>query len=112
MPGDVMVSPAVDVHTGFPFAFFDADRHVPNEIDFGRLPETFSLDLGLYRDFTLTTLERPGKLRFGIRVYNLTNHFNPRDASLGESEDQKQAVLFGFLNNAGRTYRATATFSF
>jgi hypothetical protein len=106
------VSPALDVHTGFPFAFFDADRHVPNEIDFGRLPQTVTLDLGLYRDFRLAAVERQARLRLGLRFYNLTNHFNPRDADLGENETETAPLLKGFLNNAGRAYRLSAVFSF
>jgi hypothetical protein len=108
----IMVSPALDVHTGFPFAFFDADRHVPNEIDFGRLPQTVSLDLGLYRDFRLRALEPQARLRLGLRVYNLTNHFNPRDANLGENATETAPLLKGYLNNAGRAYRLSAVFSF
>ncbi|HYM00541.1 MAG TPA: hypothetical protein VEZ90_16420, partial [Blastocatellia bacterium] len=108
----IIAAPAIDVHTGFPFAFFDADRHVPNETDFGRLPRTVSVDLGLYRDFGVRAFDRPGKLRVGVRVYNLTNHFNPRDAQLGENEEQSKPVLLGYLNNAGRTYRASLMFNF
>jgi hypothetical protein len=108
----LMVSPALDVHTGFPFAFFDADRHVPNEIDFGRLPQTVSLDLGLYRDFRLAANDPKAHLRLGLRFYNLTNHFNPRDADLGENVTETAPLLKGFLNNAGRTYRLSAVFSF
>ena len=107
-----VMSPGFDVHTGFPFAFFDADRHVPNEIDFGRLPQTVSLDLGLYRDFRVAAIEPQARLRLGVRVYNLTNHFNPRDANLGENATETAPVVKGFLNSAGRTYRLSAVLSF
>jgi hypothetical protein len=108
----VAVSSALDVHTGFPFAFFDADRHVPNETDFGRLPHTVSLDLGLYRDFRIAVIRPQARLRLGLRVYNLTNHFNPRDANLGENVTETAPLLKGFLNSAGRTYRLSAILSF
>ena len=108
-PAQLTLSTALDLHTGFPMAFFDADRHVPNDIDFGRYPWTVSLDMGLHRDFSLKAFDRPNKLRVTVAVYNLTNHFNPRDVSLGESEDQKAPLLKGFLNPVGRTYRAGIT---
>ncbi|HJQ25724.1 MAG TPA: hypothetical protein VKA60_17525 [Blastocatellia bacterium] len=110
--GGVFVSPALDLHTGFPFGFVDADNHVPNEVDFGRFPLSVSLDLGLHREMTLKAFDRRAKLQLGIKVYNLTNHFNPRDAQMGESEDQKLPVLNGLLNGPGRTYRASATLGF
>jgi hypothetical protein len=107
----ISVSPALDVHTGFPFAFFDADRHVPNETDFGRLPDTVSFDLGLYRDFRFAALRPQARLRLGLRVYNLTNHFNPRDANMGENETETAPLLKGFLNSTGRTYRLSVILS-
>jgi hypothetical protein len=115
VPGSVMISPAVDVHTGFPYAFFDADNKVPNDVDFGRFPRTFSLDMGLYRDLKVMAFDRQGRLRLGVRVYNLTNHFNPRDVELdhGHSDEtEDQLFLKGYFNGARRTYRASATFNF
>ena len=115
VPGGVIVSPALDVHTGFPYAFFDADNKVPNEVDFSRFPRSFSLDMGLYRDLKVMSFDRQGRLRVGVRVYNLTNHFNPRDVELdhGHTEDsEEQLFVKGFFNGARRTYRATATFTF
>jgi hypothetical protein len=115
VPGSVTVSPALDVHTGFPYAFFDADNKVPTEVDFSRFPRTFSLDMGLYRDLKVMAFDRQGRLRLGVRVYNLTNHFNPRDVELdhGHSEEtQDQLFLKGYFNGVGRSYRASATFNF
>ena len=110
-----MVSPALDVHTGFPYAFFDADNKVPTEVDFSRFPRTFSLDMGLYRDLKVMAFDRQGRLRLGLRVYNLTNHFNPRDVELDHGHSQEtedQLVLKGYFNGARRTFRASATFNF
>lgn len=115
VPGRLMVSPALDVHTGFPYAFFDADNKVPAEVDFSRFPKHFSLDMGLHRDLSLTAFDRQTRLRLGVRVYNLTNHFNPRDVELDHGhtqETQGQQFLKGYFNGAHRTYRASATFSF
>ena len=114
LPGDFMVMPALDVHTGFPFGFIDADNTIPGKADFGRYPRWVSLDLGFHRDFKLEAFDRPSKLRLGFRVYNVTNHFNPRDVLVSEieTETQKTPLLDGFLNGPGRGYRASISFSF
>lgn len=114
LPGDFMVTPALDVHTGFPFGFIDADNTIPGKADFGRYPRWVSLDLGFYRDFKLDAFDRASKLRLGFRVYNVTNHFNPRDVLVSEieTETQKTPLLDGFLNGPGRAYRASLSFSF
>lgn len=111
-PGRLVISPAFETRTGFPFAFFDADNNVAGEADFGRFPRTLSLDLGLARDFTVDWFTRQGTLRLGFRVYNLTNHFNPRDVRLDESEDETEPVVDRFLNGVRRTLRAKAVFTF
>jgi hypothetical protein len=112
MPGEVLASPAIDLRTGFPFAFVDADANVTPIPDFGRFPRFASIDLGLHRDFALNPFDRAGKLRLGFSVYNLANRFNPREALMGETPDQKLPVLRGFLNSSGRAFRAAAVFSF
>ena len=114
MPGQLMIAPALDVRTGFPFGFIDADNTIPGKADFGRYPRWVSLDLGIYRDFKLDAFEKASKLRVGLRVYNLTNHFNPRDVLVSEIETEtlKTPLVEGFLNGPGRAYRASVSFSF
>jgi hypothetical protein len=114
MPGKVLVMPALDVHTGFPFGFTDADNRIPGRADFGRFPRTVSLDLGVSRDVEIRAFERPARLRLGLRVFNVTNHFNPRDVELGDihTETEDRPIFKGFVNGAGRTYRAHVMLSF
>ena len=111
-PWKVMTSPGLDVHSGFPFSFTDASNHVAPEADFGRYPRSASLDLGMHRDFDLSELGRNGKLRLGVRVFNLTNHFNPRGVDVTEDETEKSPVLRGFFDSPGRTYRASIVVNF
>jgi hypothetical protein len=108
----VTVLPALDVHTGFPFAFIDASSSVAPEADFARYPRVASLDLSLRRDFNLGSAANGKKLRLGVTIFNLTNHFNPRDADTTEDENEERPVLRGFLNGAGRSYRVSAVFNF
>ena len=113
-PLGVLITPALDVHTGFPFAFVDASGTVPSETDFGRFPRTVTLDIGLFRDVSFKTLDRHATLRLGLKVFNVTNHFNPNDAYLGEAEAEagRVPVLKGFLDGSGRSYRVSAVFNF
>lgn len=112
LPGSFLVTSAMEVHTGFPYAFVDGDSKVAAEADFGRFPTAFTLDAAVYRDFTFKALDRAGRLRLGLKVYNITNHFNPRDAHLGENDAQTGPEFKGFLDGPARTYRLHATFSF
>ena len=61
-PWRLMLSPGLDIHSGFPFSFTDASNHVAPEADFGRYPRSASLDLGVHRDFDLSELGRNGKV--------------------------------------------------
>ena len=112
LPGGFILSPAFEARTGHIFSFTDGDGDVPNEAEFGRLPRLISLDLGGYRDFKVRTLSREGALRLGFKIYNLTNHFNPRDALVGENSEETAAEFKGFLNNFGRSYRVSLTLDF
>ena len=112
VPGGVTFTPSVDIHSGFPYAFVDADANVAPIPDFGRFPRFASIDLGLRRDFGLTTFDHQARLRLGFAVYNLANRFNPREAQMGETEDQKLPVLRGFLNGSSRSYRVTTVLTF
>ena len=111
-PWGIRMSPALDVHTGFPFSFTDASNHVAPEADFGRYPRSVSLDLEVHHDFEVSELGRNGRLRLGLRVFNITNHFNPRGVDLDEDEEEKNPVLRGFFDNPGRTYRASLLLNF
>lgn len=112
IPGKFTLMPAVDVHSGFPFAFTDADNQIASDAEFGRFPRTATVDLGLNRDFNLRTFDRQGNLRLGLRIYNLLNHFNPRDVEVTEDEHESEGRISRFLNGARRTYRVTLVYSF
>jgi hypothetical protein len=91
LPMRVVVSPAIDWRTGFPYSLQDEYRHfigTPNSL---RLPPYFSLDLTTFKTFDLFRQ----KMDLGLQVFNLTNHFNPRDviAVVG-------SPLFGTLTNS------------
>jgi hypothetical protein len=67
----------------------------------GRFPTFTSLDLQV-----LESVAAPGKwgenykFRLGVRVFNLTNHFNPRDFQGNLASD----AFGGFYNGVGRKF--------
>jgi hypothetical protein len=83
LPWKLSFSPVVDVHSGLPFSEVDVLQNylgVPNGL---RFPTYFSLDVRVYREFSLRVpfLGRSAnrKLRFGLYSLDVTNHQNPHD---------------------------------
>jgi len=83
LPWKLSFSPVVDVHSGLPFSQVDVLQNylgVPNGL---RFPTYFSLDVRVYREFSLRVpfLGRSAnrKLRFGLYSLDVTNHQNPHD---------------------------------
>ncbi len=75
LPLRVVVSPAVEWRSGFPYSNQDAYRHYVGEPNGERLPAFFSTDLTAFKTFDLFAQ----KMDLGLQVFNLTGHFNPRD---------------------------------
>ena len=76
LPHRVVMSPAVDWHTGFPYSVQDIRRHYVGGFNTERLPVTLTVDLTVFKTVDVFTR----KMDLGVQVFNLTNHFNPRDA--------------------------------
>lgn len=81
LPWKITASPVLDVHSGFPYSAVDALQNYVGQPNSLRLPTFTSLDLKLSKDFRIWFLPwvRNHEIRGAISVYNLTNHFNPRD---------------------------------
>ena len=90
LPKQIIVSPVLDWHTGFPFSLIDEDQNfVGARNRAGRYPSFMSLDLQITKGLApkvpnwgfIPAKFRGKKLpgRFGVKVFNLTNHWNPRD---------------------------------
>ena len=81
LPFQMTVSPVFDVHTGFPYSAIDVLQNyvgAPNRL---RFPTFASLDVKVTKDFRIGFLPwvRNHKMRLAVSVFNLTNHYNPRD---------------------------------
>jgi hypothetical protein len=77
-PYEITISPSVEIRSGFPFSL------VNERLDFvgarnqgGRFPAFISLDAQILKGFKVPFLDK--RARAGIAIFNITNHFNPRD---------------------------------
>jgi hypothetical protein len=96
LPRRVVISPAVDWHTGFPYSVQNLYRHYVGGFNTERLPALFAVDLTAFKTVDIFTR----KMDLGVQVFNLTNHFNPRDAiSVIDSPRFKELT-----NNLGVTF--------
>jgi len=101
LPADITFSPSLEIRSGFPFSI------VNEQLDFvgprnraGRFPTFISLDAQVTKGFRIPRFENH-KMRVGAAIFNITNHFNPRDLqnNLGSSS-------FGqFFNSLGTSVR-------
>lgn len=109
LPWKLEFWPVLDIHTGFPFSKVDDDLNfVGARNRGGRFPTFASFDFQLVRAFHVRVFGAKRELRAGFKVFNVTNHFNPRDV-----QQQISSPLFGaFFNSVGREYRAKLEFNF
>jgi len=105
LPKEITVFPLVDVRTGFPYSLIDEDRNdVGPRNQAGRYPTFVSLDTQVTKRF----LFRGHRTTVGVKVFNITNHENPRDF-----QNNLAASDFGsFYNNVGRTIRGKFIYEF
>jgi len=75
LPYRVVVSPAVDWRTGFPYSLQDEYRRYVGTPNSQRFPAYFALDLTAFKTFEMFSQN----IDLGLQAFNLTNHFNPRD---------------------------------
>ena len=109
LPWKVDFSPVLDVHNGFPFSRVDNDLNFVGPRDQGgRFPVFGSLDVQIVRPFRIKFHHHKPVIRAGIKVFNVTNHFNPRDV-----QENIFSPNFGdFYNGVGREFRGKFEFNF
>jgi hypothetical protein len=98
----ITVAPILDIRNGFPLTIIDEDRNFVGERNrAGRYPNFASLDMQV-----LKSVNAPGhwgenyRLRLGVKVFNATNHFNPRDYQ----DNLASSEFGGFFNGVGRKF--------
>jgi TonB-dependent Receptor Plug Domain/Carboxypeptidase regulatory-like domain len=78
LPRRVTIAPIFEVRSGFPYSVRDAEQNfvgVRNS-DQTRFPNFLSLDTEIAKEFQVT---KKYGVRLSLRVFNVTNHFNPRN---------------------------------
>jgi hypothetical protein len=105
LPRGFTVFPLLDVRTGFPLSVVDENRNfVGARNEAGRYPTFVSLDLQVSKRFRIFN----HNATVGVKVFNITDHFNPRDY-----QNNLASVNFGaFANGVGRTFRGKWVFEF
>jgi hypothetical protein len=105
LPSGFTVFPVLDVRTGFPLSVVNEDRNfVGPRNEAGRFPTFVSLDLQVSKRLRLFH----HNATVGVKVFNITNHFNPRDYQ----GNLASADFGGFANSVGRTFRGKWVFEF
>jgi outer membrane receptor for ferrienterochelin and colicin len=103
----ITLAPVVDIRTGFPYSIIDEDRDFvgPRNLA-GRYPRFTSVDLQILKSVSLPGRFTKYRVELGLKVFNLTNHFNPRDFQNNLASDS----FGGFYNGVGRKYGTRITF--
>jgi hypothetical protein len=101
LPWKLTVIPFYDLHSGFPYSIEDVFREYVGPRNVRRFPRFTSLDLQVSRPVSLRVGHRRVRARVGAGVFNLFNHFNPRDVQNSLASPQ----FGGFFNSAWREYR-------
>jgi hypothetical protein len=101
--------PILDVHTGFPFSALDQNwRYLGPENQAGRFTTFVGFDTKLQYPVDFKFHGHRIQFRFGLTVYNVLNHNNPRDV-----QEYYQSPYYGmFYNSVPRLWRIDGDFDF
>lgn len=99
-PLEITVMPAFEIRSGFPFSFVNERLDFVGARNQARFPMFLSLDATVLKGFTIPFLDK--KARAGVVIFNITNHFNPRDV-----QNNTGSLQVGqFFNSLGTSFRA------
>lgn len=107
-PFKLRLMPVLDVHTGFPYSIVDQSRDFVGPRDSVRFPRFNSFDLQVTRPIPLPFRHKDLGARIGFSVFNVFNHFNPRDVQ-NDIDSERFGALF---NGVGRTFRGKFVLEF
>ena len=102
VPFNMVVTPVVDWRSGFPFSIVDEQQDfVGPRNGGGRFPRLLTLDLLVMKALKIRFRGKEYKGRAGFTVFNIMNHWNPRDV-----QNNIDSPQFGtFFNSAERSVR-------
>jgi hypothetical protein len=99
LPRRITIAPIFEVRSGFPYSVRDGGQNFVGirNSDQTRFPTFLSLDAEIAKEFQVT---KKYGLRLSLRVFNATDHFNPRDVRSNTADPR-----FGeFLNSYHRFF--------
>jgi hypothetical protein len=107
LPHDVVLSPVVDWRNGFPFSLLNERQdYVGPRNGGGRFPPFVTLDVLVTKGLSIPLRGKKYKGRVGLTIFNITNHWNPRDVQNNLASEQ-----FGTLyNSPGCSFRTKFEF--
>ena len=102
LPYDFVATPVFDWHSGFPFSLLNEQQDfVGPRNEGGRFPRLMTLDLLVTKGLSIPFRGKKYKGRAGFTIFNITNHWNPRDVQNNIASRQ-----FGtFFNGPERSVR-------
>lgn len=106
-PYEITISPSLEIRSGFPFSLVN-DRLdiIGAENQAGRFPAYISLDAQILKGFKVPFLDK--RARAGVAIFNITNHFNPRDV-----QNNTGSLQVGqFFNSLGTSVRGKFELNF
>jgi len=105
-PYRITLSPVIDVHTGFPYSVQNQERQYIGPRNGQRFPAFASVDLQVQKRIKLPLIHKHAQI--GFNVFNILNHFNPREVQNVIDSDR-----FGsYFNGVGRTFRGKFVLEF
>jgi Carboxypeptidase regulatory-like domain len=107
-PLKLTVMPVFDLHTGFPYSVVDQYRDFIGPRNSQRFRQFNSFDMQVTRPVSIPFPHKEIKARVGVSVFNLFNHFNPRDVQNDIDSDR----FGGLFNGVGRTFRGKFVLEF
>jgi outer membrane receptor for ferrienterochelin and colicin len=107
-PWKLTLVPVYELHTGFPYSIQNEFRAFIGPRNVDRFPRFSSFDVQITRPISLQLRERRLHARVGVGVFNLFNHFDPRDVQ----NDVASARFGGFFNSSWREYRGKFVLEF
>jgi len=107
-PWKLTVTPVFDIHTGFPYSVENQLREFVGPRNDRRFSRFNSFDLQVLREVRLPFRGKEHKVKVGFSVFNIFNHFDPRDV-----QNDLDSYRFGdFFNGVPRSYRGKFVFGF
>ena len=102
LPWGLILAPVLEVRDGFPYSRVDEQQQfVSARNRGGRFPHFASLDFTFMKKVDIKFRKDVYHCQIGVKVYNTTNHWNPRDV-----QNNVDSPEFGtFYNSVGRVFR-------